>query len=219
MPDLLAALAVTVNNPDWWACKSGNLSLTIEKWRGTCQLKSFSTPASFVSSLQLVQSEYTELLAAIDALGTSISNSLERQKHDLERTHNVEMEKVQVEIENLKNEKQLLEESDATDERTRQLETERDWYKKEALRLDEVMEQGKVRQKDLTDKLCESEQQVKPMTRQVEKLIKYSRQLEKKLKDLGVDLESLVEEGINPADEMEVTRMADGKSDDWSLKF
>ncbi|KAL7524826.1 hypothetical protein ACHAXR_002473, partial [Thalassiosira sp. AJA248-18] len=135
-----------------------------------------------------------KLQVAIDELGTAINGTLGRQKDDLARTHKTKMRKVQVEIEELTKEKTRLEESIATNERACQLETERDWYKKEALHLDEVLEQTNVRQKELVDRWDESEQDRKWMKGQVEKLTKYTRALEKKLQGLGVDVSALDEE-------------------------
>ena len=149
-------------------------------------------------SMQLVTSEYSKLQGAIDDLGSAIGGTLGRQKEDLQRTHKTEMRKVQVEIGNLSKERTRLEESISTNERACQLETERDWYKKEALHLDEVLEQTKVRQKDLVDRLDESEQDRGWMKGQVEKLTKHNWALEKKLKELGVDVSALrEEEGTN----------------------
>ena len=124
----------------------------------------------YTQSLQLVTSEYSKLQSAIDDLGTSINNTLGQQKQDLDRTHETEMRTLQVEIERLTNEKTRLEESIATNERACQLETERDWYKKEALHLDEVLEQTNVRLKELSDRLDESEQDRMWTKGQVEKL-------------------------------------------------
>ncbi len=163
-----------------------------------------SPPLSLsTSSLQLVTSEYSKLEAAIEDLGTTIGNTLDRQKHDLERTHNIETDKLRAEIENLINEKQFLQDSLSSNERTSQLETERDWYKKEALQLDEVLGQSKANQKNLTDLLLESEQDAKLTKRQVGKLTKRSRALEKKLKELGVDVNTLSEDGIYIEPEIE----------------
>jgi hypothetical protein len=155
------------------------------------------------SSFQLVTSEYSKLEAALEDLGISIGNTLDRQKHDLERTHKIETDKLRAEIENLINEKQFLEDSSSSNEKTSQLETERDWYKKEALHLDEVLEQSKANQKKLTDLLFESEQDTKLTKRQVGKLTKRSRTLEKKLQELGVDVNTLSEDGIYIEPEIE----------------
>jgi len=144
--------------------------------------------------MDLVESEYSKLKGAIDELGTAISGTLGRQKDELTRTHKTEMRKVQVETQNLSKEKIQLEESIATNERACQLETERDWYKKEALHLDEVLETCKAKQKELVDRLDESEQDRKWMKGQVEKLTKYNRVLDKTLKGLGVDTSTFLEE-------------------------
>ena len=152
--------------------------------------------SSFVStqSLQLVTSEYSKLQSAIDDLGTSINNTLGQQKQDLDRTHKTEMRTLQVEIERLTNERTRLEESIATNERACQLETERDWYKKEALHLDEVLEQTNVRLKELSDRLDESEQDRMWTKGQVEKLAKHKLAFETKLRELGVDTSALLKE-------------------------
>ena len=157
---------------------------------------SFSSTSS-LSSLQLVTTEYSKLQSAIDDLETSINNTLGQQKQDLNRAHETEMRTLQVEIERLTNERTRLEESIATNERACQLETERDWYKKEALHLDEVLEQTNVRLKELSDRLDESEQDRMWTKGQVEKLAKHKLAFEMKLRELGVDTSALLKEETN----------------------
>ena len=148
--------------------------------------------------LQLFASEYSKLQGAIDDLGASIGNTLGRQKQDLERTYKSEMRKVKVEIENLTKDKNRLEESIMTNERACQLEIERDWYKKEALILDEEMEKMKVRQREM----FESKQDREWMKGRLRKLTENNAVLEKKLKELGVDVGSLlVETGTDAENE------------------
>ena len=147
-----------------------------------------------IQSLQLVTTEYSKLQSAIDDLGTSINNTLGQQKQDLARTHETEMRTLQVEIERLTNERTRLEESIATNERACQLEIERDWYKKEALHLDEVLEQTNDRLKELSDRLDESEQDRMWTKGQVEKLAKHKLAFETKLRELGVDTSALLKE-------------------------
>ena len=151
----------------------------------------------YTQSLQLVTSEYSKLQSAIDDLGSSINNTLGQQKQDLDRTHKTEMRTLQVEIERLTNERTRLEESIATNERACQLEIERDWYKKEALHLDEVLEQTNVRLKELSDRLDESEQDRMWTKGQVEKLAKHKLAFEMKLRELGVDTSALLKEETN----------------------
>ena len=138
--------------------------------------------------VQLGASEYSKLQGAIDDLGTSIGNTLGQQKQDLERTYKSEMRKVKVEIESLAKDKNCLEESIMTNERACQLEIERDWYKKEALHLDEEMEKMKVRQRQM----IESKEDREWMKGRLRKLTENNAVLEKKLKELGVDVGSLL---------------------------
>lgn len=95
------------------------------------EMQAFSLTPPRLFSLQLVTSEYSKLQGAIDDLGSAIDGTLGRQKEDLQRTHKTEMRKAQVEIESLSKERTRLEESIVTNERACQLETERDWYRKE----------------------------------------------------------------------------------------
>mmetsp|Transcript_42633 Transcript_42633/g.89440 ORF Transcript_42633/g.89440 Transcript_42633/m.89440 type:complete len:211 (-) Transcript_42633:601-1233(-) len=169
---------------------------------------------SFFRSIQLVTSEYSKLQGAIDDLGSAIGGTLGRQKEDLQRTNKTEMRKVQVEIENLSKDKTRLEESIATNERACQLETERDWYRKEALHLDEVLEQTRVKQKDLMDRLDESEQDREWMKGQLEKLTTQNWALAKKLKELGVDMSSLCEEDGSGEDSDEQASGKVGEAED-----
>jgi hypothetical protein len=154
---------------------------------------------SIPCSLQLVASEYSKLQGAIEVLGTSIGSTLDRQKQDLERAYNSEMRKVQTEIENLAKEKSRLEESIMTNERACQLQIERDWYKKEALHLDEVLEKMKARQREI----FENEQDREWMKRQFRKLAKKNAVLERKLKDVGIDVSSLFAEELADAEKDE----------------
>ena len=141
--------------------------------------------------LQLVKSEYAQLDEAVDGLGRAINSTLGRQKEALTLTHNNELRQVETIVETLNKEKTRLEESILTNERACELETQRDWYKKEALHLDECLEKTKARQKELIDRLEESEADRKWMKIQLEKLTESNRMLEQKFKELGVDVSDL----------------------------
>ena len=118
-------------------------------------------------------SEYHKLNSAIDDLGTSIGSTLDEQKNELERTHTEELRKIQLSVDELTKEKIQLQDSIATNERANQLESERDWYKKEALHLDETLEKEKAKLKDLASKLESSQQENTWLKGQVEKLTKH----------------------------------------------
>ena len=145
-------------------------------------------------SINLVTSEYSKLQEAIGDLGNMINNNLERQRHEIEREHRSQLKKFQVDLDNLHSEKSRLEESIATNERANQLEEERDWFKKEALRLDKILEQTKARQKELMERLDESEQDRKWMKSQIEKVTEHNWELQKKLKERDTNPNALSEE-------------------------
>lgn len=138
--------------------------------------------------LQLVESEYLKLQVAIDDLGTSIDNTLNRQKETLDLSHQSEIAKCKLEIDNLIKDKHQLEESITSNERACQLEVERDWYKKEALHLDSVVEKMKAREKKLNASLLDREQ----IKGRLHTLAKSNAAYEKKLKELGVNVSSLL---------------------------
>ncbi len=126
-----------------------------------------------------------------------ISGSLERQREEMQRSHKSQLRKAQIEVDNLRLEKTRLEESIAKNERACLLEKERDWYKKEALHLDKVLQQIKAKHKDVTDKFDECEQDRSFLKEQVEKVTNQNWIMEKKLKALGVDLKILFAETTN----------------------
>lgn len=138
--------------------------------------------------LQLVESEYLKLQGAIEGLGMSIDNTLNQQKATLDLTHQSEIAKCDAEIDNLIKDKRRLEESITSNERACQLEVERDWYKKEALHLDSVVEKMKAREKKLNESLLDREH----IKGRLHILAKSNSAYEKKLKELGVDVSSLL---------------------------
>lgn len=144
--------------------------------------------------MELVRTEYAKLQESINDLGTMISGSLERQREEIQRSHKTQLRKVQIEVDNLRLEKTRLEESIAKNERACLLEKERDWYKKEALHLDKVLEQTKAKHKDLMEKFDECEQDRSFLEEQVEKVTKQNWDMTKKLNELGVDLKFLIAE-------------------------
>ena len=91
-------------------------------------------------SLRLVEDEYSKLQGAIEELGTSMNKTLAEQKKDHELTHQKALKKVEEQIEQHSKENARLEDEIANNQRACQLEIERDWYKTEALHLDEVLE-------------------------------------------------------------------------------
>jgi len=171
--------------------------------------------------MELVTTEYAKLQESIEDLGTMISGSLERQREEMQRSHKTKLRKVQIEVDNLRLEKNRLEESIARNERACLLEKERDWYKKEALHLDKVLEQTKAKHRDVMEKFDECEQDRSFLKEQVEKVTKQNWIMTKKLKELGVDLKCLLaektEEG-NKAKEVGIINPEHGEECDTNDK-
>ncbi|KAL3774110.1 hypothetical protein ACHAWO_008506 [Cyclotella atomus] len=130
--------------------------------------------------LALVEAEYAKLQECIDNLKETIDSNLSEQKEELETIHQSQISKLSIDIDQLKAEKMKLEEAIAANERANLLENERDWYKKEALHLDKVLEESKSECKELKMKLDESNNDRKWMKEQLEKLTKHNWALEMK---------------------------------------
>jgi chromosome segregation ATPase len=120
--------------------------------------------------LALVEAEYAKLQECIDNLKETIDSNLSEQKEELETIHQSQISKLSIDIDQLKAEKMKLEEAIAANERANLLENERDWYKKEALHLDKVLEESKSECKELKMKLDESNNDRKWMKEQLEKV-------------------------------------------------
>ncbi|KAL7511549.1 hypothetical protein ACHAXN_009664 [Cyclotella atomus] len=120
--------------------------------------------------LALVEAEYAKLQECIDNLKETIDSNLSEQKEELETIHQSQISKLSIDIDQLKAEKMKLEEAIAANERANLLENERDWYKKEALHLDKVLEETKSECKELKMKLDESNNDRKWMKEQLEKV-------------------------------------------------
>ena len=121
-------------------------------------------------AFKLVEQEYTKLQECIEDLADTINGTISEQKENMLLSHKAQVRKLNIEIEQLKLEKNKLEVYMSTNERANILENERDWYKKEALHLDKVLEDTKLENKELKDKLDECEVDRKWMREQIEKV-------------------------------------------------
>lgn len=119
---------------------------------------------------KLVEQEYAKLQDCIGDLADTINGTLADQKEEICASHETELAKLNIEIEQLKLEKAKLENSIMTNERANLLENERDWYKKEALHLDKLHEQTKAENKGLKGQLDENKNDNKWMKEQLEKV-------------------------------------------------
>lgn len=115
------------------------------------------------ANLKLVEDKHLLLNEAIEDLEHRKVLSLSIQKQELSVAHAGEIQTLQDEIESLKLDKIKLEEKIASDERVRYLENERDYYRKESLKLHAAAETMK-------SKLEKSEIEKKKMKREIEML-------------------------------------------------
>jgi chromosome segregation ATPase len=113
--------------------------------------------------LKLVEDKHLLLNEAIKDLEHRNELSLSIQKQELHLAHADEIQKLQDEIALLKLDKINLEEKIASDERVCSLENERDYYRKESMKLNATVESMK-------SKLDKSEKDRKKMKREIEML-------------------------------------------------
>ena len=150
-------------------------------------MEPFTTSTISSVNLKLVEDEYSKLEGTIDELGTLINTTLENQKKEQERMHQGKMKRVEEVIEQHKKEKTRLEDEIANNHRACQLEIERDWFKKEALHLDEVIVKKKTEIKSLLKNLETLSQDKVCLKAEINKLAMQNTALENKFKELGVN--------------------------------
>eukprot|EP00586_Coscinodiscus_wailesii_P021194 CAMPEP_0172502530 /NCGR_PEP_ID=MMETSP1066-20121228/160969_1 /TAXON_ID=671091 /ORGANISM="Coscinodiscus wailesii, Strain CCMP2513" /LENGTH=188 /DNA_ID=CAMNT_0013277829 /DNA_START=121 /DNA_END=684 /DNA_ORIENTATION=- len=106
-------------------------------------------------SMTLVQSQYDTLLSTISTLGSSISTLLSKQERDFLSAYRAHMQNVQKDFYSMRSEVEAKEEALRQNVVVRQLERERDWYRKEALHLDKVVGKSVKREGELREELEE----------------------------------------------------------------
>lgn len=90
--------------------------------------------------MTLVEQQHSKLLDAIENVENNREKALSSQKQELQKIHADEIERQQQEIRSLKLEIITLQEKIASDERVCTLESERDFYRKESMRLNATVE-------------------------------------------------------------------------------
>jgi len=156
-------------------------------------MSSFKATTISSESLKLVEDENSKLQGAIDELETSINKTLKEQKNEIEITHQKALKEAEEQIEQHSRENARLEDDIANNQRACQLEIERDWYKTEALHLDEVLEKKKTEIKSLSMKLETLAQDKECLKAEIDKLASHNTALENKFKELGVNDVELAE--------------------------
>ena len=90
--------------------------------------------------ITLVEQKHSKLLEAIENVEKNRQKALSSQKQELDKIHADESERQAAEIRSLKLDIITLQEKIASDERVCALENERDFYRKESMKLNATVE-------------------------------------------------------------------------------
>mmetsp|Transcript_4307 Transcript_4307/g.6379 ORF Transcript_4307/g.6379 Transcript_4307/m.6379 type:complete len:127 (+) Transcript_4307:160-540(+) len=105
--------------------------------------------------MDAVTDKYNKLQEAIEAIGSKIHGIISQNEEDFLAAYKLHVTEVQSELRTLK---LTVDEKDAalsSNERVKNLELERDWYKTEALRLDAQLVQERKTAKEAKERLEE----------------------------------------------------------------
>ena len=108
-----------------------------------------ATPSSMIR----VRGEYKKVQQVVEQLGSKVSQVLAKQEHDFLGAYRAHMYNVQKDLQSLRSELAAKESALANDERMKKMEEECDWYRKESLRLDALLEVAKKNERFLKDKM------------------------------------------------------------------
>mmetsp|Transcript_32743 Transcript_32743/g.48078 ORF Transcript_32743/g.48078 Transcript_32743/m.48078 type:complete len:141 (+) Transcript_32743:619-1041(+) len=128
-----------------------------------------------------VRLQYNLLQGVIDELGDKISGVLAQQEGEFLGAYRTHMRSVQRDFQSLKEDIEAKESAISNNTKVKQLEKERDWYKKEALHLDKVLSSTKNREQELEERLEELEEDRNWLANQLKIVMKQKNILEKQL--------------------------------------
>mmetsp|Transcript_27072 Transcript_27072/g.54696 ORF Transcript_27072/g.54696 Transcript_27072/m.54696 type:complete len:156 (-) Transcript_27072:1281-1748(-) len=118
---------------------------------------------------ELVEQEYAKLQQAIKQYGDNASELMTKQKSEFLSSYKTFLDStVKPEFLDLREEIEQKETQIATDERLTRCERERDWFKKEALYRDKVVEKMTAEKKEMQSRIDGLEQDKKFLTKQLE---------------------------------------------------
>lgn len=127
--------------------------------------------------MALVRKNYTKLQNSISNLGSKLNTILQKQEEDFLLGYRTHMRNVQKDFDTLQSEIDEKEKAITDNLLVKQIEKERDWYKKEALHLDQVALKLKKRDKVLTEKVEELEQERTWLSNQLKLVMKQKNTL------------------------------------------
>lgn len=131
--------------------------------------------------MQLVKDNYAALQVSISELGSKVSGVLQKQETEFLMAYKTHMRNVQKDFETLRQEIDEREKAIENNVMVKQIEKERDWYKREALHLDQLLMKVKKRETMLTSKVEELEHDRSWLSNQLKTVMKQKNQLEDEL--------------------------------------
>lgn len=127
---------------------------------------------------------------AISELGEKVSGVLQKQETEFLSAYKIHVRNVEKDFIDLRDEIEEKEKAIAENVKVKQLEKERDWYKKEALHLDQVLLKTKKKENELREKVDELEEDRKWLSNQLKLLMTHKNMLERQVEILKEDKES-----------------------------
>ena len=127
---------------------------------------------------------------AISELGEKVSGVLQKQETEFLSAYRIHERNVEKDFIDLRDEIEEKEKAIADNVKVKQLEKERDWYKKEALHLDQVLLKTKKKENELREKVDELEEDRKWLSNQLKLLMTHKHMLERQVEILKEDKES-----------------------------
>lgn len=128
-----------------------------------------------------VKEGYCKLQHAINGLGDNISGVLQKQETEFLTAYRTHVRNVQKDFQDLRNDVDEKEKAITNNVKVKRLEKERDWYKKEALHLNEVLVKTKKKESELNEKLEEIKEDRTWLSNQLKMMMKQKMALEEQL--------------------------------------
>ena len=136
-----------------------------------------------MNRMEMVRENYSNLLNSISNLGNKVNKILQKQEDDFLGAYQTQMRNVQKDFETLQGEIDEKEKAIEENVLVKKIEQERDWYKREALHLDQVLVKLKQREKMLSEKNEELNQDRTWLSNQLKLVMKQKNQLESRIKN------------------------------------
>jgi CII-binding regulator of phage lambda lysogenization HflD len=128
-------------------------------------------------NMKLVQGEFDKLKMAIKGIDQNVSNLLQAQENEFLSVYKDHAKNIANDFKRLQTEIQVKELAIKNHEYVKELEKERDWYKKEALHLDSMLTKTKSNENSLQEKLEQLEQDKSWLSNQLKELLKEKKEL------------------------------------------